>query len=126
KRFNNTYRSTGGQVEIGFTDVKWADQFFIGHTASDDYNEIQHGTYMTIPYKGRFTESSANVTSLNYRKENLFTRGLALTFNGMHSNRTEVLTDTVKWNYNWFGEKSIGLKGSPILTPQGAQQGAPT
>lgn len=126
RRFNNTYRSTGGQIELGFTDVKWADKFFIGHTASDDYNEIQNGTYMTIPYKGRFTESRANVTSLNYRKENLFTQGLSLTFNGMLSDRSETLNDTVKWNYNWYGEKSVGLKGGYIPTPQGAQQGAPT
>ena len=28
KRFNNTYKSVGGRFELGFTDVKWADQFF--------------------------------------------------------------------------------------------------
>lgn len=28
KRFNNTYKSVGGRFEVGFTNVKWADQFF--------------------------------------------------------------------------------------------------
>lgn len=126
KRFNDAYRSTGGQVEIGFTDVKWADQFFIGYNTSDDYNEIQHGTYMSIPYKGRFTESESHVTNLIYRKKDLFVRGLEFNFNGVYSNRGQVVNDTVKWNYNWYGEKSLGLYGDPILRPNGAQQGAPT
>ncbi len=126
KRFNDAYRSVGGQVEFGFTDVKWADQFLIGYNGSDDYNEIQHGTYMSIPYKGRFTESQAHVFSLNYRKKNFIARGLEFTLNGMYSDRSEVVVDTVRWNYNWFGEKSVGLTGDPILRPSGAQQAAPT
>src|SRR5690606_30607820 len=54
------------------------------------------------------------------------TKDLEFTFNGMHSQRNELVNDTVRWNYNWYGEKSIGLKGTPILTTRGAQQGAPT
>lgn len=126
RRFNDAYESIGGRVEIGFTDVKWADQFLIGYNGSDDYNEVQHGRYMTIPYKGRYTESQANVFSLNYRKSDFLTKNLEFTFNGMHSQRNELVNDTVRWNYNWYGEKSIGLKGTPILTTRGAQQGAPT
>lgn len=126
KRFNDAYRSIGGQIEIGFTGVKWADQFYIGYNGSDDYNEIQHGTYMSIPYKGRESESQAHVFSLNYRKRDIAIKGLEFTLNGMHSRRKEVVTDTVKWNYNWFGEISEGLDGNPILRPNGAQQGAPT
>jgi len=126
KRFNDAYRSVGGQVEVGFTDVKWADQFYLGYNGSGDYNEIQHGTYMSIPYKGRFSESQANVFSLNYRKKNFLVKGLEVTVSGMSSSRNEVVIDTVKWNYNWFGEISIGLNGDPILRPSGAQQGAPT
>ncbi|MDF9795458.1 outer membrane receptor protein involved in Fe transport [Catalinimonas alkaloidigena] len=126
KRFNDAYRSIGGQLALGFTNVKWADQFFISYNGSDDYNEIQHGTYMSIPYKGRFTKSQANVAGITYRKNDLFIPGLELTFNGVMSDRDQVVNDTVKWNYNWFGEKSVGLDGNPILRPQGAQQGAPT
>ncbi len=126
KRFNDAYRSIGGQMEVGFTDVKWADQFFLGYNGSSDYNEIQHGTYMSIPYKGRFSESQANVFSLNYRKKNFLVKGLEFTLSGMTSSRKQVVVDTVKWNYNWYGEISIGLNGDPILRPSGAQQGAPT
>lgn len=126
KRFSDAYRSSGGQLQLGFTNVKWADQFFIGYNGSDDYNEIQHGRYMSIPYKGRFSKSQAHILNLNYQKDNFLIKGLNLTFNGMLSNRGEIINDTVKWNYNWYGEKSIGLNGNPILRPDGAQQGATT
>lgn len=126
KRFNDAYKSLGANIQVGFTDVKWADQLYLGYNVSDDYNEIQHGTYMTIPYKGRFTTSQANVLSLNYIKSNFLTKGLELNFNGMISDRKQVVNDTVRWNYNWFGEISKGLTGKPILRPTGAQQGAPT
>ncbi|NID12836.1 TonB-dependent receptor [Fibrivirga algicola] len=126
KRFNDAYRSLGGQIELGFTDVKWADQLLLGYNASSDFNEIQHGTYMSIPYKGRFTESQANVASLIYRKKNFLVKGLEFTLNASSSRRQQVIVDTVKWNYNWFGDKSVGLNGEPILRPAGAQQGAPT
>ena len=126
KRFNDAYKSIGGRVEVGFSGVEWADQFYIGYNGSDAYNEIQHGTYMSIPYMGRHSDSQAHVFSLNYRKTDIFVEGLEFTLNGMYSHRKEVVSDTVKWNYNWFGEKSLGLDGNPILRPSGAQQGAPT
>lgn len=126
KRFNDAYKSYGGQVEVGFADVKWADHFTVGLNFSDSYREVQHGTYMTTPYKGRFVEADAKVVNLQYRKNDFLLKGLRLNVNGMYSNRNEVVNDTVKWNYNWFGEKSLSLEGNPILTQQGAQQGAPT
>lgn len=126
KRFNDAYRSYGGRIEAGFTDVSWADTFLIGFNTSDDYNEIQHGQSMTRPYKGRFTESDAQVISLNYAKKDFLVKGLEFTLNSVFSQRGEVVNDTVKWNYNWFGEKALGLYGDPILSPTGAQQGAKT
>src|SRR5690606_16175827 len=77
KRFNDAYRSTGGTAQIGFTDVKWADQFFVGVTASDDYKEIQHGTFMTMmPYNGRFMESDALLGNVTYQKSDFLIDGL--------------------------------------------------
>ncbi len=126
RRFNDAYRSTGGQFQVGFTNVRWADQFLIGYNGSNDYKEIQHGTYMSIPYMGRFTESQSNVFSVNYIKKNFLVKGLEFNLNGMFSKRQQVVVDTVKWNYNWYGQISVGLNGDPILRPTGAQQAAPT
>lgn len=126
KRFNNAYKSYGARVEAGYTNVSWADNFLIGYNGSYDYNEIQHGQYMTTPYKGRFTEADAHVVSLNYSKKDFLIKGLEFNTNAVYSQRNEVVNDTVKWNYNWDGNIAIGLHGTPILRPGGAQQGAPT
>jgi len=126
KRFNDAYKSFGGRMEAGFTDVKWADNFMIGYNGSHDYNQIQHGQYMTTPYKGRFTESDAHVFSLNYSKKDFLIKRLEFTTNTVYSQRTQVINDTVKWRYNWQGELVRGLHGEKLLTQTGAQQGMPT
>ncbi|MFD2941775.1 TonB-dependent receptor [Flavobacterium notoginsengisoli] len=126
KRFDSMYRSYGGRLEVGYTDVKWADNFSISYNGSEDYNQIQHGQYMTKPYKGRFSESAANVFSINYNKKDFLIKNLDFSVISVYSHRNDVVNDTVKWNYNWNGEKAIGLYGEPILSVFGAQQGAPT
>ncbi|RZF60085.1 TonB-dependent receptor [Sphingobacterium corticibacterium] len=107
KRFNDTYKSIGGRFEAGFTDVKWADQFFIGYNISDTYSEIPHGTTTAQPYVGRFTEYQAHVFSLNYNKRNLFVDGLALNINAVRSRRSTYVQDTVTTQYNWDGNPVI-------------------
>lgn len=126
KRFNDAYESFGGRVEVGFSDVKWADNFMISYNGSDDYKEIQHGQFMTKPYKGRFTESNANVLGVTYDKKDIFTEGLDVNLNVSYSKNKETINDTVKYNYNWDGTIALDLDGNPILSPNGAQQGAPT
>ena len=126
RRFNDAYKSTGGRIEVGFTDVKWADSFMLGFNTSKANNEIQHGLYMTIPYKGRFTESNAQVFSLEYAKKNLFVEGLDFNLSGMLSDRKQIVNDTVSYRYNWYGEIVKGIYGEDIKTNTGAQQGAPT
>ncbi|MEL4308884.1 TonB-dependent receptor [Joostella sp. CR20] len=128
KRFNDAYRSTGGVAEIGFTDVSWADQFFVGITASEDYKEIQHGAFMTItPYKGRFMESDATLGNLTYQKKDLFTKGLDVNIHGLYGKRNRMVNDTVAWAYNWLGERAIDYKGDEFKYSWGSQQeGGPT
>lgn len=126
KRFNDAFESIGGVINLGFTDIKWADNFTVGFTRSDAYNEVQHGTFMTTPYKGRFTESDASLFNLTYNKKDFLTEGLEFNFHGIYGERNRMINDTVKWNYNWYGQQSLDLNGQPIIRPQGAQQGAPT
>ena len=135
KRFNDAYKSIGGRFEAGFTDVKWADQFFLGYNISDTYNEIPHGTTTGQPYVGRFTEYQAHVFSLNYTKRDLFVDGLALNINAVHSSRSTYVQDTVSTLYNWDGnpiilhtDYMIEAGDPPVVmkSPNGAQQGLPT
>ncbi|MGN7783676.1 TonB-dependent receptor [Niabella sp. 22666] len=114
RRPNDEFETIGGRFELGFTDVKWADQFFVGYNISDSYKEVPHGITMTKPYFGRFNEYQAHVFSLNYTKRNLFVDGLALTVNAVHSMRNTYLQDTVSLRYNWDGTLLVkNSEGSP-------------
>lgn len=126
KRFNDAYKSYGGRFEAGFTGVKWADNLMLNYNYSNTYDEVQHGQYMSRPYQGRFTKSKANIIGLDYRKNNLLLKGLDFNFNGVYSDRDQYIQDTVSYRYNWDGKPVIGLRGTPLRTLSGAQQGAPT
>lgn len=125
KRFFDGYRALSGRFEFGFTDVKWADAFFVGYNISDSHKEIQHGQTMGTPYMGRTSDASANVLSLTYNKKDLFIPGLNLSTNAVHSFRNTAILDTVPWAYNWDGQIRHDLNGNPIRRPDGAQQGKP-
>ena len=114
RRPNDKFETIGGRFEIGFTNVKWADQFFVGYNVSDSYKEIPHGITMTKPYFGRFNEYQANVLSLNYTKKDLLVNGLALNVNAVHSERSTYLQDTVSLRYNWDGTLLVkNAEGEP-------------
>ncbi|TVZ17339.1 TonB-dependent receptor [Maribacter sp. MAR_2009_72] len=112
RRFHDAYRSTGGMAQIGYTNVDWADQFLVGFTASDEYKEVQHGTFVTIsPYNGRFLESDALLANLTYQKKNLLAKGLDLNINGVYGKRNRVINDTVAQAYTWAGKRLVGFDG---------------
>jgi len=124
RRFNDAYRAAGGRFEFGFTDVNWADQFFLGFNVSDTYNEIPHGTTMARPYVGRHAEYQANAFSLNYNKKNLFLEGLALNIDAVHSRRSTYLEDTVSMRYNWDGKPLLLAPNQDgELLPEGHRSG---
>lgn len=126
KRFNDAYRSFGGRAEVGFTGTKWVDNLMINYNFSDTYDEVQHGQYMSRPYVGRHTNSQAHIIGLDVKKNNLFVKGLNFTFNGVYSNREQYIEDTVRYRYNWDGNRVIDVKGNEVLTLGGGQQGAAT
>lgn len=127
KRFNNTYKSVGARFEVGFTNVKWADQFFLGYNISDTYSEIPHGTTMARPYVGRFGEYQAHVVSLNYNKNNFLAKGLAVNINAVRSYRSTYVQDTVGQVYNWDGRPRMLIRNGVEIpvppTPGMGQQG---
>lgn len=129
KRFNNVYKSLGGRFEAGFTDTKWADQFFIGYNGSSNYKEIPHGTTMSTPYVGRYNETEASVLLLNYSKKNFLTENLALNVNAARSYRRTYLQDTIGIAYNWDGtQREVIEYGERVAlkTLNGGQQGEKT
>ncbi|MDO6736446.1 TonB-dependent receptor [Wenyingzhuangia sp. 2_MG-2023] len=129
KRFNNTYKALGGRFEVGVTDTKWADQFFIGYNGSSNYREIPHGTTMSVPYVGRFSEAEAHVLLLNYSKKDFLIENLALKVNAARSYRSTYVQDTVGIAYNWDGTAREVIEYGervPLKTLNGGQQGEKT
>ncbi|WBL25469.1 TonB-dependent receptor [Zunongwangia sp. HGR-M22] len=128
RRFNDAYRSNGGMFQAGFTNTSWADQFFIGITASDDYNEVQQGVFPTInPYNGRYTESDALLANLTYQKKDLFIEGLDVNVHGTYGERNTFINDTVPWAYTWSGKRMLDINGNYLKLPSESQQeGGPT
>ncbi|MDR7208332.1 TonB-dependent receptor plug domain-containing protein [Flavobacterium piscis] len=126
KRFNNTYKNIAGRFEVGFTDTKWADQFFIVYNGSSNYTEIPHGITMAVPYVGRFNETEAHVFELNYNKKNFLTKDLTFNVNAVRSERSTYLQDTVGYAYNWDGKIREVVQNDEIVqlrTKDGGQQG---
>lgn len=128
KRFNNTYKAAGGRFEAGFTNTKWADQFFIGCNGSSNYTEIPHGITMAVPYVGRFNETKAHALLLNYTKKNFLAQNLALNVNAVRSERSTYLQDTISYAYNWDGtiREVIEFGERVPLRTNGGQQGPKT
>ena len=128
KRFNNTYKAVGGRFETGFTDTKWADQFFIGYNGSSNYTEIPHGITMAVPYVGRFNETKSHALLLNYTKKNFLVQNLALNINAVRSERSTYLQDTISYAYNWDGtiREVIEFGERVPLRTNGGQQGPKT
>lgn len=123
KRFNDSYKSAGGRFELGFTNVSWADALLFGYNGSATDNEIPHGQVMSKPYVGRTSEAESHVFSLNYSKRNLLTKGLDFTFNGVYSDRSTYLQDTVGYVYNWDGNYRLDFYNKPMYREGRGQQG---
>lgn len=125
KRFHDAYKSIGGKFDIGFTKVKWADNFSIGAVIAQQDKEVQHGTIMRIVYGNRTTNQQSTVFSANYAKRNLWIKGLDVNLNGSYSLLSRGVVDTVGDMYSWDGS-IIKFNGNPIQWRTGAEQGNPT
>ena len=123
RRFNDSFKSTGGRFELGFTNVKWADALLLGYNGSSTDNEIPHGQVMAKPYVGRTSEAQAHVFNLIYNKKDLLTKGLSLNVNGVYSERSTYLQDTVGYVYNWDGNYRLDFFNRPMYREGYGQQG---
>lgn len=126
QRFHDAYRSYGGILELGYTNVKWADRFMVGVLASSDYKEIQHGVIMRIAYGNRFTTQNATNINLTYQKKDILLPGLDLNINGSYSLLNRQVIDTIGDRYTWNGEVVLDRNGQPAQWATGAELGAKT
>lgn len=124
KRFHDAYSSIGGKLDVGYTNVKWADAFTIGAVVSGADKEVQHGTIMRIAYGNRTTHQQSAVFSASYRKANII-KGLDVNINGSYGLLSRGVVDTIGDMYTWDGSV-IKSNGTPLQWSSGAEQGLPT
>lgn len=101
ERFNDAYENIGAKVDVGFTERKWADHFFISMLYADKYREIQHGATMEVPFSNRFYTQQSMMPSLNYKKSDFVLKGLDVSLFTAYSIQTRQVVDTATIKYNW-------------------------
>lgn len=119
RRFNDRFETLNGKIDIGFTDRKWAGQFFISLLASAQTKGIQTGQTMATVYGKLHNKEVLLMPHVSYRKENLLTRGLNLSLFSGYSNREGQTVDTTMAFYNWKGHTTPHEQGGGEIARNG-------
>lgn len=104
KRFHDTYHNEAIIGKIGIVDKKWADRLMFGFTYSRMYKDIQTGVRQEIVFGGKYRKGYSLMPSLDYRKQDLFTKGLDVILTANYNKNLTNNVDTSSYEYNWRGE----------------------
>ncbi len=104
KRFNDTYHNEAVVAKVGFVNKSWADRLLLGFTYSHMYKEVQTGVRQEIVYGQKHRHGHSLITSLEYSKRNLFTKGLDVAVNANYNRNNTINVDTASVKYNWLGK----------------------
>ncbi len=127
ERFHDAYQSLGAKIDLGLTEVKWADQFFVGAVLSEMDKDIQHGAIMATVYGNRTMQRGTTMVYSSYSKEGFLTDQLDVNLFASHSSLTRKVVDTVAYIYNWRGERAdYNNDGEWDAWLTGAEAGNPT
>ncbi len=111
KRFNDRFHNEAATGKIGVADKRWADRLTLGFTYTHFYKEIQTGVKQEIVFGQKHRHGHSFVPSLEYRKRDLFARGLDVTATVNYNHNITHNIDTASYKYNWFGQRKY--TGSP-------------
>lgn len=103
RHFHDAYKSGTIMAETGFKDKSFADYLLVGFVMSGNKKEIQQGRTMDKVAGQAFKDGEAFISSLKYKKNNLFTKGLSLNFNTTYSLVNNRTIDTSSRVYDWAG-----------------------
>lgn len=104
KRFNDQYHSVGLKMESGLVGRSWADYLLFGMILSENRKHVQTGATMDAVYGKVRSNSYSFIPSIRYKKTNLFTPGLDVSFYATYSMVNTDNVDTAQVQYNWLGE----------------------
>lgn len=105
KRFNDTFHNEAVIGKIGVTGKSWADRLMFNVAYSHFYKEIQNGVYQEIVFGQKHRHGFSVVPSVEYRKSNLFTKGLDVTVTANYNHNLTTNVDTAMYKYNWLGDR---------------------
>lgn len=105
KRFHDTYHNEAISGKVGLVSKPWADRLILGVTYSQVYKELQTGVRQEIVFGGKYRKGHSVMPSLEYRKRNLFVKGLDVTLTANYNKNNTHNVDTSSYEFNWRGEK---------------------
>ena len=106
RRFHDDYFSLMGQVEVGVTNKKWADTFFVTASYSKTDKELQTGSIQTVVYGEAKRKSDSQNISATYKKRNFLVDQLdvnaLLSYTWDHSCTVDTAFRKYDWNNNYI------------------------
>ncbi|MBB1150323.1 TonB-dependent receptor plug domain-containing protein [Myroides sp. NP-2] len=124
KRFHDRYRSHGAKIDVGFTEVNWADKFLFGGVISGYDKDVQHGSTMEKVYGDRFTKRDSYISTLTYSKKDVLLQGMEVKLDASYSDLTRQVVDTVGNMYDWSGKPIRDRDGNIVKYNTGAEVAA--
>lgn len=107
RRFHDRYKNYSLNGKVGFVNTKFADEFLVGFTFADEYDEIQHPAYMKIAFGEKYTTAQTLMPNLSYRKRNIFVEHLDFSLSANYNfGKAKSIDDSYR-RYNWLGEYII-------------------
>lgn len=110
KRFHDDYLSSLGQIEFGFINKPWADDFFVSGSYSKVDKELQTGSVQTRVYGMAEKESDAWNISARYKKHDFILKDMQLNASLSHTWDHSLTVDTAYRKYNWDGDYIISSR----------------
>ncbi|HTU61075.1 MAG TPA: TonB-dependent receptor, partial [Polyangiales bacterium] len=118
------FRSIASKLDVGVSNVSWADQAYLGLVYSRLFDELQTGQTMARVYGEVFREQQSFMPSLTFSKRNLAgVDGLSLNLFALAIFRTATTDDTATKRYDWRGDVIADIPdGGEIVAGGGASR----
>jgi outer membrane cobalamin receptor len=107
KHFHDGYKQGTIMAEVGVKDKSYADYLLVGLAGSANKKEVQQGATMFAVVGDAFTESKNIVSSLKYKKTNLFVKNLTASLAASYNIAEERKIDTSSARYDWSGNYTV-------------------
>lgn len=104
RRFHDDYFSLLAQVEVGFTDKWWADEFFVSASYQQTRKELQTGQVQTRVIGMAEKETKSWSIGARYQKRHFLLKNLGASLSLSHTWDHTITTDTAQRKYDWDGE----------------------